>query len=128
MTMTKKPWTPEREAALAAKAEVGFDAADIGAAVPNPLRKAGRPSLSPGGGTSKVLNTRIPSDLHGKVVAFARETGRSVSDLTRDALSAFLPADPEPPPAAVTKRSTGGKRSATKRSGRRTRRTDRAAS
>lgn len=91
--MTKKPWTPEREAAMLAKAEKGLKAHEIGPAVPNPLRKAGRPSLSPEGGTSKALNTRIPSDLHGKVVAFARKTGRSVSDLTRDALSAFMSSD-----------------------------------
>ncbi|HEV2890887.1 MAG TPA: hypothetical protein VGX28_10990 [Frankiaceae bacterium] len=88
--MTKKPWTPEREAAALAKAEKGLDAREVGPAVPNPLRKAGRPSLSAEGGTSKALNTRIPSDLHGKVVAFAQRTGRSVSDLTRDALNAFL--------------------------------------
>lgn len=85
--MTKKRWTPEREAAALAEAEQGVETA---VPVPNPLRKAGRPSLSPEGGTSKVLNARIPSDLHGKVVAFAQETGRSVSDLTRDALTALV--------------------------------------
>jgi hypothetical protein len=91
--MTKKPWTPEREVAVLAKTEEGFDASDIGATVPNPLRKTGRPSLSPEGGTSKALSVRIPSDLHATVVAFARKTGCSVSDLTRDALSAFMDAD-----------------------------------
>lgn len=107
--MTKKPWTPEREAALLAKAEKGLKAGEIGPAVPNPLRKAGRPSLSPEGGTSKALNTRIPSDLHGKVVAFARKTGRSVSDLTRDALSAFMSSDSDlhvTSPGALAKRAT----------------------
>lgn len=93
MTMTKEQWTPEREAAMVAKAESGLEPHQIGAAVPNPLRKAGRPSLSPAGGTSKALNARIPSDLHVKVVAYAMKTGRSVSDLTRDALSAFMSAD-----------------------------------
>jgi hypothetical protein len=77
MTMTKKQWTPEREVAMLAKAKKGLKPREIGPAVPNPLRKPGRPSLSPEGGTSKVLNTRIPSDLHGKAVAFARKTGRS---------------------------------------------------
>lgn len=107
--MTKKPWTPEREAALLAKAEKGLKASEIGPAVPNPLRKAGRPSLSPEGGTSKALNTRIPSDLHGKVIAFARKTGRSVSDLTRDALNAFMSSDSDldvTTPGAVAKRAT----------------------
>jgi hypothetical protein len=88
--MPKKPPTPDQDAALLARAEGGFDLDEVGAAVPNPLRRAGRPSLSPEGGTSKALHARIPSDLHGKVVAFARTSGRSVSDLTRDALSAFL--------------------------------------
>ena len=88
--MTKKPWTPDREADLLARAEAGFDDDEIATAVPNPLRKAGRPSLSPEGGTSKALNARIPSDLHGQVVAFARTSGRSVSDVTRDALTAFM--------------------------------------
>lgn len=107
--MTKKPWTPAREAAMLAKAEKGLKASEIGPAVPNPLRKAGRPSLSPEGGTSKALNTRIPSDLHGKVVAFARKTGRSVSDLTRDALSAFMSSDNDlqiAAPGAAAKRAT----------------------
>ena len=75
---------------LAAKAERGFQPHELGEPVPNPMRKPGRPSLSPEGGPSKALNARIPSDLHGEVLAFAKETGRSVSDLTRDALTVFL--------------------------------------
>lgn len=93
MTMTKK-WTPERETALLAQAEHGFEPGEVGPAVPNPLRKAGRPSLSPGGGATKALTARIPPDLHEKVVAFARQSGRSVSELTRDALTAFLGSRP----------------------------------
>lgn len=83
-----KEWTPERAAELAERAERGFDDAEIGPAIPNPLRKPGRPALSPEG--SKALNARIPSDLHAAVVALARDSGRSVSDVTRDALAAFL--------------------------------------
>lgn len=86
MTMTKK----QRDATVLARAERGFEPHELGAPIPNPLRKAGRPSLSPEGGTSKALTARIPTDLHHKVVAFARDSGRSVSDLTRDALTAFL--------------------------------------
>jgi hypothetical protein len=92
MTMTKK----QRDAAVLAAAERGYEPHQVGAPIPNPLRKAGRPSLSPEGGTSKALTARIPSDLHRRVVAFARTTGRSVSDLTRDALTAFIGPDSEP--------------------------------
>lgn len=92
--MSEKQWTAKREAAAAAKAERGLAEREIGPMVPNPLRGPGRPSLSPGGGRSKALNARIPTDLHDKVVAFARRSGRSVSDLTRDALTEFLGSRP----------------------------------
>lgn len=88
--MGDKEWTPEREAAVLAAAEEGIDLAKFGPPVANPLRKVGRPSLSASGGTSKTLNARIPAELHGQITALADQEGRSVSDLTRDALGALL--------------------------------------
>lgn len=92
MTMPKKPWTPQREAAVARQAEEGFEPPEIGPARPNPLRRSGRPSLSPEGGESKVLNARIPSALHREVQSLADRTGRSTSDLTRAALDVLVAA------------------------------------
>lgn len=106
--MTKKAWTPEREAAVVRRAEDGFAPSDIGPARPNPLRKSGRPSLSPEGGESKVLNARIPSSLHSAVQSLADRTGRSTSDLTRAALDVFVSS------AAPAQRARGRYRAATR--------------
>lgn len=85
-----KAWTAKREAALVAKAEAGFGPGEIGAPVPNPARRAGRPSMSPEGGPSKVLNARIPSGLHADLVRLAEASGWQVSEITRLALAALV--------------------------------------
>jgi len=88
--MAKKPWTPEREAALVERAERGFGPDDLGPMVASPVKKRGRPSLSAEGGTSQVLNARIPADLHQDVIELARRVGVSASELTRIALAALI--------------------------------------
>jgi hypothetical protein len=87
---TPKKWTPQREAALARKAERGFSQAEIGPPMPNPFRRPGRPSLSGDPGESKVLTARIPRDLHERLVAVATDSGEQVSDLTRLALAMLV--------------------------------------
>jgi hypothetical protein len=88
--MARREWTPELQAELLARAERGLEPHELGPPVPNPLRKAGRPSLSPAGGTSKALNTRIPAELHAELTALAAARGQSVSDLVRAALDALV--------------------------------------
>jgi hypothetical protein len=75
--------TPEIADELAAEAERGYDLSN---AVVQPV---GRPSLGQTG-TSPRLNFRVPSDTFAAAKRRAEEEGRSVSELAREAVEAFL--------------------------------------
>ena len=70
--------TPEIADALAAEAERGYD---LSKAKP---RRVGRPSLA-GAGASPRLSFRTTPDLYR-----AKEEGRSVSDLAREAVARYV--------------------------------------
>jgi hypothetical protein len=75
--------TPEIADALAAEAERGYDLSKA-----NP-RRVGRPSLA-GAGASPRLSFRATPDLYRAAQKRAKEEGRSVSDLAREAVARFV--------------------------------------
>jgi len=75
--------TPEITDALAAEAERGYDLSKAR------CRQVGRPSLA-GGGASPRLSFRASPDLSRAVQKRAREEGRSVSDLAREAVARYV--------------------------------------
>ncbi len=75
--------TPEIAGALAAEAERGYDLSKA------KRQRVGRPSLA-GTGTSPRLSFRTTPDLYRAAQERAREEGRSVSDLAREALARFV--------------------------------------
>ena len=75
--------TPELADALAAEAEKGYDLSKA------KRRRAGRPSLA-GAGASPRLSFRTTPDLYHAAQARAKEEGRSVSDLAREAVARFV--------------------------------------
>lgn len=50
----------------------------------------GRPSLAGAGGVSPEIKARVPQELRDRVVARARQTGQSTSQLVRAALEQYL--------------------------------------
>ena len=76
--------TPEVADALAAEAECGYDLSKAKA------RPIGRPSLAGGGGPSPRLSFRATPDLYRAAQKRAKEEGRSVSDLAREAVARFV--------------------------------------
>jgi hypothetical protein len=75
--------TPEIADALAIEAERGYDLSKAKA------RPVGRPSLA-GGGPSPRLSFRTTPDLYRAAQKRAKEEGRSVSDLAREAVARFV--------------------------------------
>jgi hypothetical protein len=75
--------TPEIADALAAEAERGYD---LSKAKP---RRGGRASLA-GAGASPRLSFRTTPDLYRAAQKRAKEEGRSVSDLAREAVARFV--------------------------------------
>jgi CRISPR-associated endonuclease/helicase Cas3 len=67
---------------LADEAEVGYDLSQA------ERRPVGRPSL--GAGTSPRLQFRVPPDLYAAAERRAREEGRPISDIAREALRAYV--------------------------------------
>jgi hypothetical protein len=75
--------TPEVAAALAAEAERGYDLSRA------KRRRVGRPSLA-GAGASPRLSFRTTPDLYRAAQKRAKEEGRSVSDLAREAVARYV--------------------------------------
>lgn len=75
--------TPEIADALAAEAERGYDLSKA------KLRRVGRPSLA-GAGASPRLSFRTTPDLYRAAQKRAKEEGRSVSDLAREAVARYV--------------------------------------
>lgn len=75
--------TPEIADALAAEAERGYDLSKA------KRRRVGRPSLA-GGGTSPRLSFRTTPGLYRAAQKRAKEEGRSVSDLAREAVAHYI--------------------------------------
>lgn len=75
--------TPEIADALAGEAERGYDLSKA------KRRRVGRPSLA-GGGASPRLSFRTTPDLYRAAQKRAKEEGRSVSDLAREAVARFV--------------------------------------
>lgn len=75
--------TPEISDALAEEAERGYD---LSKAKP---RRVGRPSLA-GAGASPRLSFRTTPDLYRAAQKRAKEEGRSVSDLAREAVARYV--------------------------------------
>lgn len=75
--------TPEITDALAAEAERGYDLSKA------ERRRVGRPSLA-GTGTSPRLSFRTTPDLYRAAQKRAKEEGRSVSDLAREAVARYV--------------------------------------
>jgi predicted HicB family RNase H-like nuclease len=65
---------------LAREAEAGHEID------PTRVHRAGRKSLAGGSGKSPRVNFRMPQELYDRAVEMAGETGRSVSDVAREAL------------------------------------------
>ena len=76
------PITEEHTDELAREAEAGYDLSRA--------RRVGRHSLSGGAGRSPRLNIRITPDLHAHASERARREGKSLSQLTRDALEEYV--------------------------------------
>ncbi|MEZ5077594.1 MAG: hypothetical protein R2725_09140 [Solirubrobacterales bacterium] len=75
--------TPDVADALAAEAERGYDLSKA------KRRRVGRPSLA-GSGVSPRLGFRTTPDLYRAAQKRAKEEGRSVSDLAREAVARFV--------------------------------------
>jgi len=75
--------TPETAHGLAAEAERGYDLSKA------KRRRVGRPSLA-GAGASPRLSFRTTPDLYRAAQKRAKEEGRSVSDLAREAVARFV--------------------------------------
>jgi len=75
--------TPEVADALAAEAEHGYD---LSKAKP---RRVGRPSLA-GQGASPRMSFRTTPDLYRAAQKRAKNEGRSVSDLAREAVARYV--------------------------------------
>lgn len=75
--------TPEIADALAVEAECGYD---LSKAKP---RRVGRPSLADAGASPR-LSFRTTPDLYRAAQKRAKEEGRSVSDLAREAIARFV--------------------------------------
>lgn len=75
--------TPEIAGALAAEAERGYDLSKAKS------RRVGRPSLA-GQGASPRMSFRTTPDLYRAAQKRAKEEGRSVSDLAREAVAHYL--------------------------------------
>jgi hypothetical protein len=75
--------TPEIADALAAEAERGYDLSKA------KRQRVGRPSLA-GAGASPRLSFRATPDLYRAAQKRAKEEGRSVSELAREAVSRYV--------------------------------------
>ena len=75
--------TPEIADALAAEAERGYDLSKA------KRQRVGRPSLA-GTGASPRLSFRTTPDLYRAAQKRAKEEGRSVSDLAREAVARYV--------------------------------------
>lgn len=75
--------TPEIADALVAEAERGYDLSKA------KLQRVGRPSLA-GVGPSPRLSFRATPDLYRAAQERAKEEGRSVSDLAREAVARYV--------------------------------------
>jgi hypothetical protein len=75
--------TPEVADALAAEAERGYDFSKA------KRRRVGRPSLA-GQGASPRMSFRTTPDLYRAAQKRAKEEGRSISDLAREAVARYM--------------------------------------
>lgn len=75
--------TPEIADALAAEAERGYDLSKA------KRRRVGRPSLA-GHGASPRMSFRTTPDLYRAAQKRAKQEGRSVSDLAREAVARYV--------------------------------------
>jgi predicted DNA binding CopG/RHH family protein len=76
--------TPEMMEALVAEAEEGYDLS-----VATPVR-VGRPALAGGASASPRITIRTAPQLYKAIQDRAAADGRSVSDVARDALEAYV--------------------------------------
>jgi hypothetical protein len=76
------PITEELAERLAREAEAGYDLSRGS--------RIGRKSLGGGSGRSPRLNVRTPVDLYEKALARATREGKTVSQLAREALEAYV--------------------------------------
>jgi cytosine/adenosine deaminase-related metal-dependent hydrolase len=83
MTSSGDEITPEIADALAAEAERGYDLSKA------KRQRVGRPSLA-GVGPSPRLSFRTTPDLYRAAQKRAKEEGRSVSDLAREAVARYV--------------------------------------
>ena len=75
--------SPEIADALAVEAERGYDLSKAN------RRRVGRPSLA-GGGASPRMSFRTTPDLYRAAQKRAKQEGRSVSDLAREAVTRYV--------------------------------------
>lgn len=80
---TKRVITDAEWAQFEAEAEAGYER------VGDVVVPVGRPSLSPGQ-ESRPLRVRVEPELDGQVRELARSEGKSISQLTRDALREYV--------------------------------------
>lgn len=78
------PITPQMIAALAAKAEEGYDL------TPAARVRVGRPALGKGVSPSPRISFRAPPHLYCTIQARAAAEGRSVSEIAREAIERYI--------------------------------------
>ena len=76
------PITEDLADELAREAEAGYDLSK------GP--RVGRRSLAGGGGTSPRVNFRVTADVYARAAARAEEEGKTLSQLTREALEQYV--------------------------------------
>jgi len=72
---------------LADEAAAGYDLENA--------RRVGRRSLAGGSGVSPRVNVRMTSELHHRARARAEREGKTLSELAREALEAYVADEPE---------------------------------
>lgn len=79
-TVNGRPVTEDDVAAMVANAEAGFPGVTV--------RPVGRPAM--GGHPARTVGVRLDPELDDALLARMAETGRTASDLMRDALREYL--------------------------------------
>ena len=79
-TINGRPVTEDDVAAIVANAEAGFPAVTA--------RRVGRPAMGPR--PARTIGVRLEPELDDALLANIAETGRSASEITREALREYL--------------------------------------